>query len=521
MNLISIRFAIFSAVLLVFFYRIPQKWQWVVLLAASFCFYLCAGTESLFFILFTILTTYFCARCIGRNQARLNRFLSGHPALTREDKRCRRDTTRRQNRLLLALCLTANFGLLFFCKACLIQPLHQALSDGRLSFLTLALPLGISFFLFQSAGYVIDVYRGTVPAERNPCKYALFVCYFPQLIQGPISRFSPLSEQLFRGHPFDGKEVSFGLQRMLWGYFKKLVVADRIAPAVAALRQSEYTGAAFGALTLFYAIQIYGDFTGGIDIALGLSQALGIRLPENFCRPFFSKSTAEYWRRWHITLGQWMKDDIFFPVSVSAGVRKLSRISRSHWNGFGKRLPVYAASIVTWLATGIWHGLTPNFVLWGMLNCLVIVVSEELTPLYRRFHSRFALKDKPWYGLFEIIRTFLLMNLIRACDLFPHVGDYWSRVCSLFTGFHLRVFWDGTLMGLGLTGLDYLILAGSAALMLAVSLIQEKTGSVRELLWRWPAPVRRGLLFLLGLAVLLMGHYGIGYQASSFLYNQF
>ena len=308
---------------------------------------------------------------------------------------------------------------------------------------------------------------------------------------------------------------------MLWGYFKKLVVADRIAPAVAALRQSEYTGAAFGALTLFYAIQIYGDFTGGIDIALGLSQALGIRLPENFRRPFFSKSTAEYWRRWHITLGQWMKDDIFFPVSVSAGVRKLSRISRSHWNGFGKRLPVYAASIVTWLATGIWHGLTPNFVLWGMLNCLVIVVSEELTPLYRRFHSRFALKDKPWYGLFEIIRTFLLMNLIRACDLFPHVGDYWSRVCSLFTGFHLRVFWDGTLMGLGLTGLDYLILAGSAALMLAVSLIQEKTGSVRKLLWRWPAPVRRGLLFLLGLAVLLMGHYGIGYQASSFLYNQF
>ena len=126
MNLISIRFAIFSAVLLALYYRISQKWQWVVLLAASFCFYLCAGTESLFFILFTILTTYFCARCIGRNQARLNRFLSGHPALTREDKRCRRDTTRRQNRLLLALCLTANFGLLFFCKACLIQPLHHS-----------------------------------------------------------------------------------------------------------------------------------------------------------------------------------------------------------------------------------------------------------------------------------------------------------------------------------------------------------------------------------------------------------
>ena len=299
------------------------------------------------------------------------------------------------------------------------------------------------------------------------------------------------------------------------------IFADRIAAAVIALRGPEYTGVAFFVLTVFYAIQIYGDFTGGIDIIVGLSQALGIKLPENFIRPYFSKNIAEYWRRWHISLGEWMKDYIFYPISVSQPMLKLSKAARKRFGAFGNRLPVYVASIATWFVTGIWHGLTPNFVLWGMLNCFFIVLSEELVGLYEKFHNRFHLKQKKWYGGFEILRMFVLMNLIRIVDLFPNVGVYFTKIGSLFTTFNFHILWDGTMMKLGLTGLDYIILAGGIALMFTISLIQEKKGSIRELLWAKSPVVRHALIFALLVIVLLMGSYGIGYNASAFIYTGF
>jgi len=511
MQFLSIRFLLFTALLLPVYYSIPGSAQWAFLLAASICFYLHAGTASLVFLLVTALHTYFCALRISRNQA----------IHAQQPPGKRSPDIKRKNRFWLILCLSVNFSVLFLCKSCLIEPFRTALSRGRLSFLSLGLPLGISFYLFQSAGYCIDVYRGTVAAQRNFGKFALFVTYFPQLLQGPISRFSQLAPQFFSAHRYDGKQVSFGLQRMLWGYFKKLVIADRIAIAVSALKAPEYTGASFLVLSLFYALQIYGDFTGGMDIALGLSQALGIHLPENFSRPFFSRNVAMYWRRWHITLGTWMKDYLFYPLCLSRPLRKFTRFSRQKLGSLGKRLPVYAASVITWFATGIWHGLTPNFVMWGMLNCLVIVVSEELSPLYRRFHSRFSLRGQRWYSGFEILRTFFLMNLIRACDLFPDVGDYLRRVGSVFTAPRLHVLWDGSLLSLGLSTLDYGILAAGTSALLLVSLFQAKHGSIRECLWRKNAAFRYALNVFLLLTVLLAGNYGVGYQASNFIYNQF
>ena len=484
MRLTSVDFLLFAGVLLILYYAIPRRGQWVLLLTASYAFYLESGPGNLFFILLTTVTTYGTARLLARNQAAY-------------DKK----TAKAKNRRWIRLCLAVNFGLLAVCKV-------------RFTFENILLPMGISFYMFQSMGYVLDVYRGSIKAEKNPFQLALFISFFPQLVQGPISKYQTLAPQLLGEHPYDGKQVSFGLQRMLWGYFKKLVIADRIAVAVAALKGPEYTGLSFLVLTVFYAVQIYGDFTGGIDIAAGLSEALGIRLPENFLRPFFSKNTAEYWRRWHITLGQWMKEYVFYPVSVSAPMRRLSKTARRKWPAFGKRLPVYAASFATWFCTGIWHGITPNFLLWGMMNCLVLVVSEELTPLYDRFHSRFQLKGKGWYGVFESLRMFLLMNLIRVVDLFPDVGEYFRRLGCLFTSFRVPF------SELGLTGLDYGILILGCGLMLALSGIQERRGSVRELLWK-RGGLRGILLFALFLAVLLMGSYGIGYDAGNFIYNQF
>lgn len=534
MQFVSVPFLLFAAALVLVYYTVPRAWQPRVLLAASALFYLEAGLPAFALIAFTSLSTYFAARLIDANNARQKRILSGEcgvpvsengrialrdeNAAGEEDRlspKAVKERVKAQNARITTLCLVLNFAILAVCKSCLLQPVAEIAKTGRLSFLTVGLPMGISFYMFQSTGYLIDVNRGTVKAEKSLADYALFVAYFPQLIQGPISSFSDLAPQFKAPHEFNAKSLSFGAQRMLWGYFKKLVVADRIAAAVLALKAPEYTGLSFLVLTVFYAVQIYGDFTGGIDIVIGLSEMLGITLKENFVRPYFSKNIAEYWRRWHISLGEWMKKYIFYPISVSGLMRRVSKAARGRLGAFGKRVPVYAASFATWFVTGIWHGLTPNFILWGMLNCIVIVTSEELTPLYAKFHARFHLKEKRWYGVFEILRMFCLMNLIRVVDLFPDVSEYFRRLGTMFSSFSVPF------LELGLTGLDYGILAAAVVLMLAVGLVQEKRGSVREVLWGIHPACRRALLFALFTVVLLMGSYGIGYNAGSFIYNQF
>lgn len=506
MTFTSVEFALFAAGVLLLYYGLPRRWQWMVLLGSSWVFYLWAGLRYGVFLLFSIASTYIAALRIqhGRTQT---------DAAGEEDKRILSRMLREKNRQILLLFLGENLGILLLCKACLTAPVAAAVAGTGLSFLSLGLPMGISFYLFQSIGYVVDVYRGKVEAEKNPFRLALFLSYFPQLIQGPISKWQTLSRQLFVPHDFDKQQCAFGAQRMLWGYLKKLVIADRVAPAVAALHGAQGSGAEFFLLTLLYALQIYGDFTGGIDVALGFSQMLGITLPDNFVRPFFSRSVAQFWRRWHISLGEWMKEYIFFPVSASAIFRRLGKFSRRRLGSFGKRLPVHAASAVTWLVTGLWHGLTPNFLLWGMLNWAVMLISGELEPVYQAFHRRFGLNRRRWYPAFEMLRTFFLMNLIRSCDLYADVGVYLGRIASLAA--------PGTLnTPLPLTGADWAVLALGSALMLGVSLYQQRRGSIRVMLWQ--RPVLRGILLpLLVLAILLLGCYGVGYDSVNFIYNQF
>lgn len=522
MQFTSMTFLAFAAVLIALYYVVPKKIQWVVLLVASYIFYISAGVEYLFFILFTTVSTYLAARVIDSRVAKQKAYLKEHKAdLSRDEKKEYKAKVKKKNQVILVIYLILNFGVLAVCKGLLIAPFNEMAQGTPLGFLSLGLPLGISFYMFQSVGYVVDIHRGAVEAEKNFFKTALFVSFFPQLVQGPISKFSQLAPQLFGEHKFNGKNLSYGLQRILWGFFKKLVIADRLAAAVGALKAPEYEGMGFILLATFYAIQLYGDFTGGIDVAIGLGECFGIEMTENFLRPFFSKNIAEYWRRWHISLGEWMKDYIFYPLSVCQPMRKLSKATHKKLGNFGKRVPVYIASVITWFVTGIWHGFTPNFIVWGMLNCFFIVLSEELVPLYEKFHNRFGLKDKKLYGVFEMLRMFTLMNLIRISDLFPDVGVYFGRLASLVTNPNISVLWNGSLMSLGLTALDYAIVGVGIVIMLTVSIIGEKKGSVRDVLAEKNAFLRYSIIFILFLCVLLAGSYGIGYNASNFIYNQF
>lgn len=526
----SYSFLGFIAALFILYYLIPKKFQWPLLLAASYVFYFIAGPDYLIYILVTSLTVYYAALRIEQNADRQSGYLKAHKEeLSKDEKRSYKEGQKKIRLRWMIGCLLLNLGILAVVKYTNfvignINGIFAALGrGGQLSFVDLALPMGISFYTFQAVGYLVDVYRGTVRAERSVFRFALFVSFFPQLIQGPISRYGDLAQSLYEEHSFDARTVSRGLQRMLWGYFKKMVIADRILTAVSTIvgDVGTYSGAYAFVGMLFYTLELYADFTGGIDITIGIAQVMGITVQENFHRPYFSKSLKEYWRRWHISMSSWFRDYIFYPVSVSAPMQKLAKFSKKHFGArVGRRLPVYLSTFLVWLATGVWHGASWNFIVWGLSNWVVLMASEELEPLYSRFHQRFSVDGKFWYKVFQVGRTFLLVCCLNMFDCYSSIAETARAFASMFTASNWHVLWDGSLMKLGLTGSDYGVLAAGVLVLLGVSLVQ-RSGSVREKIAAKAYPVRFAVWYGLFLVVLVMGAYGIGYDASQFIYNQF
>ncbi|HHY65235.1 MAG TPA: MBOAT family protein, partial [Clostridiaceae bacterium] len=301
------------------------------------------------------------------------------------------------------------------------------------------------------------------------------------------------------------------------------VIADRIVAAVLTITKNPdtYDGVYVFVGMVFYAIQLYADFTGGIDITIGIAQMLGIEVAENFIRPFFSKSIAEYWRRWHITMGTWFRDYIFYPLSVCKPMLNLSKFSRKHLGeNIGKRVPVYVSTLVVWFATGIWHGSSWNFIVWGLLNGVIILISQELEPLYSKFHEKVKIGDTFGFRLFQVVRTFLLMSSLRILDCYRDVGISFRMFFSMFTRPNFRVLFDGSLLKLGLNVHDYIVLALGVILMISFSLVQRR-GSVREMLSHKPVVLRYSVYIALFFTVLVFGAYGIGFDSNQFIYNQF
>lgn len=515
----------FAAALLALYYLLPGKCQWPLLLLASCLFYAAADWRYLFFIGLTSLTVWFCACRMDALNARQAAYLTENASLSREEKKAWRQKIRALKWRWLLFGLLFNIGVLSVTKYTnFVISSFGSLFGRDFQPIGLLVPMGISFYTFQAVGYLIDVYRAKQPAQRNFFRFALFVSFFPQLVQGPISRYGDLSETLYSPHPFDSRAVSFGLMRVAWGYCKKVVLADRLITGVTALVQDTqlYTGPFVFVAMLFYAFELYCDFTGGIDITIGLAQMMGIRLKENFELPYFSKNIKEYWNRWHITMGSWFTDYIFYPVSVCRPMLRLSKWCREYLNpAVGKRVTVYLSSFIVWFTTGLWHGAAWNFIVWGLTNFAVIMVSQELEPLYARFHSRFGWKDKPLYGAFEIVRTILLMSCIRMFDCYRNVPMTLRMLSTMFTDFRPAALWDGTLLAIGLSGADYAVLLAGLLVVLGVSLVKSRKGSVRELLWQKNAFAFYGCIAALIVVCIVFGAYGVGYDSSQFIYNQF
>ena len=471
----SFSFLIFFPVVTLIYFLLPRKTRWLWLLVTSYYFYMNWNAEYALLLAASTGVTYGCALLIDRF----------------DDKKKRK--------AVLVAGIVFNIGMLAYFKytGMLVEIINRACAlagvSARIPPVDILLPVGISFYVFQALGYMIDVYKGRVKVERNLLRYALFVSFFPQLVAGPIERSGRLLRQLSEPHDFEWKRVRDGLLIMMLGFFEKVVVADRACMYVDSIfgGWAEASGAQIALATAVFAVQDLCDFGGYSHIAIGAAKVLGIELMTNFRQPYFAHSVQNFWARWHISLSTWFRDYVYFPLGA----------------GRGSKLRKSFNIMVVYTLSGLWHGAALKYVAWGMLNGAIQVV-EGLVPVRRPRHPKV-------HHVVSVLRTDFLILITMLV----------FRAGSLLTAVQMLVKipmqWGAQAMATGFSPMQALCLGVSIAVLFTIELIHEKRLSLTELTDRLPVLARGALYLLAVMAVVIFGVWGPGYSAQAFIYFQF
>lgn len=507
MSILSAEFAVFCLIALFLYYVAFRRFQWVVLLVASCVFYVLIAKEQCFYIFVSAFTVYGAARWIGALYA-------GQSPIAEAKKKARR---------VLICALIVSLGMLAVSKytGFVLRSFFQLSSlfggaSAPSTAFSLVAPVGISYYTFCVVGYLLDVYWKRIPAEKNPLKHLLFVMYFPQVLQGPIPRFSQLAPQLFERKTFDYDSFRDGLLLTLFGLFKKLVIANRLSAVISVFfdRYADYSGPLYLLVLALYSFLIYADFSGAIDIVSGVSRLFGIRLMENFRQPLLSRTIPEFWQRWHISMSSWFKDYVFFPVSISKLAKKINgfvkdKLGRETARRFTTLLPL----LVVWFLTGLWHGAGWNFIAWGLYYFVLFALGIFFANPVQRLTNRLGVKTECFgFKLFQVVRTFLLCSLGRAFFRAPSLSGAFSILAGIFGKSTI----DPAVFSSGGMVIAYLAIA---VLLLIDGLSMKE--SVLSRLQRQKTWVRWGVYLLLIFAVLILGVYGSGAATEVFAYERF
>lgn len=481
MSILSISFLAFVLVLIALYYLLPKKFSPYIILLGSVYFYTRFDYRYSLYLLGSVITVYLGAILIHHLK------------------------TKGLKKLFLSIVLISNIGLLFFVK--FVPFILDMLKDIK-GFPTLSLsvlvPLGISFYTLQLCGYLIDVYRNKYKPEYNFFKFASFSTFFPLMLQGPISRYEQLSATLFAERKRDEfyENITSGAQIMLWGFFKKLVIADRAALLVNEVFDNHniYTGVAVILAALCYTLQIYTDFSGCVDICRGAAKTFGIQVIDNFRQPYLSTSIQDFWKRWHISLSSWFRDYLYIPLG---GNRK--GVARKYLN-----------LIIVFFVSGLWHGVGVHYIIWGLLQGFYQIIGAITLPLKEKICALLKINRKGDVSIwFRRFITFILVNIswvfFRAVDT-PAIFEMLS---SMF-----RFNKDAELLPV-LDFSDFAILALGSLALLIIGFYREKGISIRQKVAACPIPVRWALYLSLFLIILIFGIYGPGYSDSAFIYMNF
>ncbi len=531
MSYISIIFILFLLIVAAIYFFVPTGNQWIVLLSASYLFYFATGIELAVFLLFTTIIVFFAGNMLGRLNQEYHEKLKCGAGIDKKEKKRLKDFFNKRKKRIVVVMLLINFGTLFVLKYLPVfaEPVGEFLSFFRPDFeihtFKFLLPLGISFYTFQAMGYIIDLYRDKFQPERNLAKFALFLSFFPQIIQGPISRYDELANQLYTPHKFDYKRVKFGVELMLWGYFKKMVIADHLAILTGRVfgNPEQYQGLYLIFTAMLSWVELYADFSGGIDITRGVAEIFGIILPENFKRPFFADSLSEFWRRWHITLNNWWRDYIFYPLTLSKAFVSLGKISRKRFgNDVGKKVPAMIALLIVRVINSVWHGAYIIYFVGGLYHGMLIALAYLLEPQFERFTKWLKVNTHCFsWKVFRIVRTFILISIPRLFYTAESWSDMILYIRFAFSKFNPWIFFDESWYQLGLDRKTFQMVIVSMLVLLVVSIFQEKGYCIRDKLEEQNIVFRWIIYFAGVLAIFFFGVYGLGYDASGFQYMQF
>jgi len=503
MGITSLNFFVFLIASIILYYIFPKKYRWIVLLVASIVFFALAGEIYLIlYMLFGVVATYIGTRLIDEKLKNL------------KTKKIALFITIASIVLELAILKYGNFipttvngfaGLF-----------NINISLGTVNLLA---PLGISYYTLSLIGYTLDVYWTTSKAQKNIFKHMLFTCYYPVMISGPVVRYEHMKKELFEPKKFCFNNVLYGAERIVLGLLKKMVIADQLAIVVNTIFSNyhEYSGIYIIFGVILYAIQIYADFSGCIDIVIGASKTYGVNLPENFESPFFSRNLSEFWRRWHISLGLWGKDYIMYPLLKSEKFQKLGKFCKNKFGKkIGKKIPTIVSILILWLIIGVWHGASYKYIFAaGIIPWIYLTISELFEGVFKKAREKLPIKmDNFSYRLFESLRTFALMCFIWLFALAPSFTQGFSVVANVFNISSLD-------LRLNLPQIPYGMIILSCTIVLIVDYLKYKGINVLEWFNKQGIIFRYIVIFGMLYLILIYGAYGPGYNPIDFIYGGF
>ena len=494
----SIDFLIFLPIVLVIYYIIPMKYKHIWLLISSYYFYMCWNAKYVLLIFVSTVITYLSGILIDKVEK------------TWSDV----DKLGKYKKLILAISFVSNLGILFYFKYInfTLDIVTRILSKVNISMnvpvFDVILPVGISFYTFQALSYSVDVYRGEVAPEHDFFRYALFVSFFPQLVAGPIERSKNLLTQLREPRKFDFGYAFDGIILMLWGFFLKIVLADRIAIFVDTVYGDceHYQGIYLIVATVLFAVQIYCDFSGYSSIAMGTAKLLGIELMDNFNAPYLSTSVADFWRRWHISLTSWFKDYLYIPLG---GSRR---------GTFRK----YINKMIVFILSGLWHGAQLTFVVWGAINGLYQVIGEILMPIREKVSDALGVnRDSEGFCVLRAIVTFTMIDFSWIFFRADSLGRAVYIIKSIFNAENIWTLFDGSLYNCGLDDKNFRLMVIAVMILLIADILKRKGIRVREIILRHDGYIKCLVVSLSILMIMVFGKYGPAYNAVNFIYFQF
>lgn len=524
MNPTSLIFFTFVAITLIVYYIVPKKGQWIVLLSASLFFF---GYASKWLILYLLLTTALIYAG-GVFVEKLNQeFQIKKAELGKtERKTLKSQIKQRQNRIVSAVVMIS-VGILVVLKygnflGSIVNDVSKLFGNGSVvPAIKIAVPLGISYYTLMAISYIVDVNRGVVAAEENPLRLLLFVCYFPHITEGPFDTYGKLAPQLKEHHSFDYDKFMNAGSLFLLGLVKKMVLADRLAYIANEIFDhfENYSGLTIMIGMLAFTVQIYFDFSGCIDIVRGISKMFGVEMEENFKRPFFSKSIQEFWRRWHISLGTWLKNYVFYPVSLSKLSKRLNNgINTSSYISI--TLPTLLPLFCVWMTMGIWHGASWKYVIYGLYYFIIIALGLLLEPLFKKLFDLTKIKrDGKIWGVFQMLRTNILV-LIGLTMFRANTLTHFASMVKASFDIHLQhnFVFIGSIPDI--QELDCLLAVTLIIAFMVVEILEEKNNSIsmiiekrRSLRWLW---ITAAILL-----VVIFGIYGTGYTQQVSVYAEF